>query len=200
MSFPLPPAIPLPPSDFDPNQFVADTGIAIDSDRLHQRRPFREGTRIYLHREAFHVEPNEAVRVALKPLSEQRLGRSPALVVTFLAIAAAAALLAQPLLRARSATPDVGPSPISIQREALIQDIRDIDHDFETGKLDEEDHRTMRAALRARAVELLREERAEPLPEIEEEAAPRFCTECGAALQPEWKFCAECGAAQPTRT
>lgn len=192
------------------NVLVADTGIAIDSDRLHQRRPFREGTRIYLHREAFHVDPNEAVRVALKPLSEKRLGRSPALVVTFLAIAAAAALLAQPLLRARSATPDAGPSPISMQREALIQDIRDIDHDFETGKLNAEDHQTMRTALRARAVELLREERAEPLPAAEraepslanseEETAPRFCTECGGQLRPEWKFCAHCGAAQPSST
>ena len=54
------------------------------------------------------------------------------------------------------------------EREGVYTDIADLDHDFETGKLDESDYTTMREALRAQAIELLRAERAygaEPLPE-----------------------------------
>ena len=175
---------------------VADTGVAIDSDRLHQRRPFREGTRIYLHREAFHVEAGEAVRIGLAPLSEARMSNTAALAIIFLAVAAAAFALAQPLLAVRAAEASSGPSPLTIQREALLQDIRDIDHDFETGKLAQEDHQAMRSALRARAVALLQEERAgatatddaaPPAPSLDE------CPNCGAALRAEWQFCASCG-------
>ena len=67
--------------------------------------------------------------------------------------AAAAFALAQPLLAVRAAEASSGPSPLTIQREALLQDIRDIDHDFETGKLDEAEPllREALAGLRATA-------------------------------------------------
>jgi len=175
---------------------VADTGIAIESDRLHQRRPFREGTRIYLHREAFHVEAGEEVQIGLRPLSEARLGNTAALAIIFLSVAAAAFALAQPLLAARTAEAGTGPSALTIQREALLQDIRDIDHDFETGKLSEQDHQAMRSALRARAIALLQEERAgasEPVESAERGPAPEGCPGCGEVLRAEWQFCARCG-------
>lgn len=176
------------------NVLVADTGIAVESSRLHQRRPFREGTRIYLHREAFHVEPNETVSIGLRPLSETRLGNAPTLGITFLAVAAACFLLARPLLAARTAPTEADPNRLSMQREALLQDIRDIDHDFETGKLAEADHRVMRSALRARAVALLREERFGHEKAAEAPATSAGCPGCGGAIEAAWTFCSNCGA------
>ena len=46
------------------NVLIADTGVVVENDRLHRRRPFRSGTRIYLHREAFQVEPGEVIELA----------------------------------------------------------------------------------------------------------------------------------------
>jgi len=79
----------------------------------------------------------------------------------------------------------------ALEREAVIGTLRDLEEDFETGKLSEEDHAQMRDQLRSRAMELLREEREGPKPV----AAPRaaFCTECGAGLRVQDKFCAQCG-------
>jgi len=42
-------------------------------------------------------------------------------------------------------------------RDAKYREIRDAEMDFRTGKLSEEDHRALDAALRAEAVQILRE-------------------------------------------
>jgi hypothetical protein len=142
---------------------IADTGIAIETSRLHRKRPIRTQDRSYLHLEAFEIPAGEAVELRLRPLEARKSLPMPA--ATGIALAAAAiaiGFLIAPL-RQTGAEPDVPPSAASRaaeQRESVLTAIRGIDEDFEVGKLSEVDHREMRLALRAEAVDWLRVERA----------------------------------------
>jgi hypothetical protein len=197
------------------NVLVADTGLALESGRLHRLRPFRSGTRNYLHREAFNVTPDEAVDLRLAPLRARGLPREAGLALAFAAIAGSAAFLVAPLMRrARSLAPltagDVDRARLHAEREATYAAIADLDHDYETGKLEAADYGALRAELRERAIDLLRAEQtgastatasgganapaADPGPAA---ASGRFCPSCGAAAAPEWRFCTACGAALP---
>lgn len=174
------------------NVLVADTGIAIESERLHRRRPFRQGTRVYLHREAFHLTAGEVVRVGLRPLQRSRLGSRISLGLSFAGLVVCAFFVAQPLIRVRSTPRLPEETALSIRREALYEAIRDLDHDMETGKLAESDHREMREALRARAVELLRAER-DGATALAVAPTPG-CPQCGGRIETSWTFCSGCGA------
>ena len=189
------------------NVLIADTGLALDSRRLHRRRPFRSGTRNYLHREAYDVGADERVDLSLTPLRSRGLPRNASIGLTLAAAVAAALFLTTPLRssgRAR-AKPRPELTPIQAEREALYIHIADLDHDFETGKLDQADHQQMREALRARAIELLRAERAADAPAARasagaghpgpETAVPigSFCPSCGSRIDPAWRFCSSCG-------
>jgi len=188
------------------NVLIADTGLALESRRLHRRRPFRSGTRNYLHREAYDVEAGERVDLSLTPLRESGLPRNASIGLTLAAAVAAALFLSAPLRSAGRARAEAVPerTPIQAEREALYAHIADLDHDFETGKLEPDDHRQMREALRVRAIELLRAERAaaDPAPEHaavghSEPETPvpvgRFCPACGSRIDPAWRFCSSCG-------
>ncbi len=193
------------------NVLVADTGLALESSRLHRLRPFRSGTRNYLHREAFNVTPEEAVDLRLAPLRARGLPREAGLAFAFAAIAGSAAFLVAPLMRrsrglAPMTTSDVDRARLRAEREATYAAIADVDHDFETGKLEGDDYTALRASLRERAIELLRAEQtgattaaAPAVATGPGPAAPnaRFCPSCGAAAAQEWRFCTACGAALP---
>jgi len=203
--------------------FVGDTGEwALSSDRLHRRRPVRTSDLSYLHMEAFEVLPGETVRLAIERLAPRSTtGHWLALAVTAVLGVVAILWLSMPL-RAESGLDDDpdAVSPEAREREATIAAIRDLDHDFETGKIAEADHAEMRATLRARAIELLRLERAAeataaggaaggatappdavyrpaaPQPDATEPGGPdAFCPACGAAVAAQHRFCANCGQA-----
>lgn len=205
------------------NVLVADTGLALDSDRLHRRRPFRNRTRNYLHREAYNVGMHETVDLRLEPLRGAGLPQQATLALTLLGSAGAAWFMISPLRRSQRRQTGIDPELVRLreEREGVYTDIADLDHDFETGKLDESDYTAMREALRDQAIELLRAERArgaEPVAEPEERpAVPRatqeapvsssapteaaapvatgaFCPSCGGRLDPAWRFCSHCGA------
>lgn len=177
---------------------VADTGIEIETDRLHRRRPTRSGTRLYLHREAFQVEPGETVHLELRPLERQSVSQLALLAPFFIAACIAAWFMVTPL-REPEAEPAREPAGTSTrnEREAIYEAIRDLDHDFETGKLSEEDHARMRAELRAQAVASMRQETGPgPVQPSSREpvSPPAHCSECGVATQSNWSFCSHCGA------
>lgn len=151
------------------NVLIADTGLALESSRLHRLRPFRSGTRNYLHREAFNLTADERVDLRIAPLRDSGLPREAGMAFAFAAIAGSAAYLAAPLTRrarrsdaalsAEDASEEAARAQLAAEREATYAAIRDLDHDFETGKLEAADHASMREALRARAIELLAAER-----------------------------------------
>lgn len=200
------------------NVLIADSGLALDSSRLHRLRPFRSGTRNYLHREAFNVTPEETVDLRLEPLRARGLPREAGLAFAFAAIAGSAAFLMAPLLRrSQGLVPisagDADLTRLRAEREATYTAIADLDHDFETGKLEGADYTALRASLREQAIDLLRAEQAGPPAEAppspesrdsrgatDPSSAPtsaRFCPGCGAAAAVEWRFCTACGGALP---
>jgi hypothetical protein len=181
--------------------YVADTGrLALDSARLHRRRPVRTADRSYAHLEAFEIEPGEEVALRIRTLPpRQGLSRPLALGLAGLLAAGAIAAVVSPLRRSGARVPDAEPaeSPALREREALYASIRDLEHDFETGKISESDHSAMRDELRARAVALLRRERetTRATPAAQTPGAKAACAGCGAERRAGDRFCAQCGLA-----
>nr|MCS5635581.1 zinc ribbon domain-containing protein [Myxococcota bacterium] len=177
------------------NVLVADSGVVIESDRLHRKRPFKQGTRFYLHREAYQLDANESVVVGLGPLERPALSQAGARGAALFLAALAAFFLFGPLRGRREANKPASRSDWAVEREVLYESIRDLDHDFETGKIDEADYGVMRAELRSHAIELMREEKQGPPSEpLAARTIGRACPSCGAAAQVAWRFCAECGS------
>jgi len=175
------------------NVLVADSGVIVESERLHKRRPFRSGTRLYLHREAYQIAAGEPVPIELVPFERGEMPRALSTGIALAVAAAAAAYLVVPLRRARQAGERRDPlvSEWAVEREAVYDALRDLEHDHETGKVDDADYARMQGELRASAVELMRREQQSSAPA---EAAAATCPGCGARTGPGWRFCSECGA------
>jgi hypothetical protein len=174
---------------------VADTGLIADSERLHRLRPVRLEDRSFIHLEAFEVERGETISLTLEPLPAPRsLSKWAAGILLGLMSVGSVAFLASPLGGGPRASEDEGVSLSRAEREFVIESLRDLDHDYETGKVSEDDYQTDRHALQARAIALLQTEDA-----VRATAAaagqPDGCPSCGATLDPAWRFCAVCGAA-----
>jgi hypothetical protein len=175
--------------------YVADTGIVIDTGRLHRRRPVRTSDRTYLHLEAFEIALGETVAVELTHLdAPQRLPRAASIGFVAGTALLVVGVLVGPLRRPAGASRSLPVSAHDDERDIVIQAIHDLDDDFETGKLSASDHQLMLAELRAQAAALLRAERADRSAEAAE-ATPATCPGCGAAADAAARFCSQCGAA-----
>ena len=186
------------------NLLVADTGVVIEDERLHRRRPFRSGTRVYLHREGFRIEPDETLRIHFRHLERGALPTRAALVFVLLVAAAGAWFLTAPLRPRAGAAPEEAPpaDALSRERENVIEALRDLEHDHETGKIADADYAGMRSELRGKALSLLELERSQAArPEAAATAtdadadgpAPDVCPACGEKTDPAWRFCSHCG-------
>ncbi|MCH2186901.1 zinc ribbon domain-containing protein, partial [Myxococcota bacterium] len=155
----------------------------------------------YLHREAYQLRAGEPVPIALIPFERQAISpRLSAVAGVGLAVAAAAWLIV-PLRRSHRSGDPAAPlvSEWAIERETIYENLRDLEHDHETGKIEEGDYERMRGELRAAAIDLMRQERDQQGNEATEAAAPftpaaSFCTQCGTKLEVGWRFCSNCGA------
>jgi hypothetical protein len=174
---------------------ITDTGVIPESARLHPLQPVRTQDRSYLHMEGLSIEAGETVALDIRRLSQR--GGLPAVgAVGLVLIAAGGALvfLIAPLRADRDAERDEPePSPAALEREAVMRSIRDLDEDFETGKLEAEDHSRLREELRARAVALLRAEREGAALAAARTEAPGRCPGCNAAVRAGDRFCPGCG-------
>ncbi|MEE3328425.1 MAG: zinc ribbon domain-containing protein [Myxococcota bacterium] len=185
------------------NVLVADNGVVIDSERLHRQRPFKQGTRFYLHRQAYRVDPGEKIELALTPIGSSGLSQNAARVAALLAGVLAAAFLVAPLrTRRKEPLADETAIALSRERENVYESMSDLENDLETGKIDEDDYRLLRAELHATAVEMLRREENLELTAAGEDddagvAVQTTCSECNGNLQTGWKFCSHCGAPVP---
>jgi rubrerythrin len=89
------------------------------------------------------------------------------------------------------------------RKETLLQNIDDLDFEYNMGKLSEEDYASLRANLKRQAMEtfeqldLLRESNDlfSPGGVAQEKAKPKglFCTQCGTVLTGADRFCSSCG-------
>jgi hypothetical protein len=175
--------------------YLADTGnLRVESERLHRRRPATTPDRTYIHLEAFELTPGEQVALAVVTLPAKR-GFPRAATVAFVALATGLAALAlgAPLRAGRPAAAEAEEveSAADVERDALDLALGDLEHDFETGKLDRGDYDRMNDELRARSLELRAVSRA-PVPAPSPGA--RSCAGCGHPAEPEARFCAQCGA------
>ncbi len=188
------------------NVLVADTGVVIENERLHRRRPVRSGTRLYLVREGYQIEAQESVALSLRRLTRRGLPRWAALSFVLLPGFAAAVLLFNPLRHQRAEempSAESAAAVISRERAGVYEVIRDLDHDFETGKIAETDYHRTRDELRARAIELLKHQREQLHRDMQASTAPADgasesdfqCPGCGQTVTSGWRFCPGCGAA-----
>lgn len=106
---------------------------------------------------------------------------------------------------------------LSLHKETLYTAIRDLDFDYHTGKVDQQDYTALRQQLEDEAIQALRAlDAVDPLAAIDNDlerqiAALRHpflgetvgsisseCSRCGARLQGDEYFCAACGQALQT--
>lgn len=125
------------------------------------------------------------------------------------------AFLAYPLLRGhrRAVTavtdPDAGDERVDgllTRRDTTYSMLKELEFDYHSGLLSEEDYRDLDARYRGKAISILKNlDQAGPAGDdagdvIERQVAEmrrgkqRFCLQCGVALRPASRFCANCGA------
>ncbi|MFV1988502.1 MAG: hypothetical protein ACC682_14570 [Gemmatimonadota bacterium] len=81
------------------------------------------------------------------------------------------------------------------EKDVIYADIKDLDFEFETGKLSTTDYAELREALRVRALHVLeRIGESETGPEGVSRA--QFCGSCGAGFEADDQFCRTCGEAR----
>lgn len=116
-------------------------------------------------------------------------------------LGAAAVFVNRPFQQeAKSQGPNEGTAEPRTRRESVLSALLDLDFDYKTGKVSEEDYAPLRTQLLAEAADLTRLEQEK---EDELEALIRSrrnrkggarCGQCGAALIAGQHFCSKCGA------
>ena len=89
------------------------------------------------------------------------------------------------------------------QREAVLSALRELDFDFKTGKISEEDYTPLRTQLMAEAAQYIEaeekeSEQLEALIRTRRAAAQQQglrCEHCNAPIQAGQRFCSKCGSA-----
>ena len=87
------------------------------------------------------------------------------------------------------------------QKQAVMSALRDLDFDFGTGKVSEEDYVSLRAQLVTEAAEHIQSEESIEDEQIETMISARKaslskgqeCSNCGTAVEAESRFCSQCG-------
>jgi hypothetical protein len=135
------------------------------------------------------------------------------LLVMLLLIAAVAALIAAPLVRPPAEDPPAAlptDGGTDARRRAALAAIKELEFDYATGKLAEDDYRMLRRRYEARAAAVLAEASAQPPrsgaarpaatddaleAEIRAARRRRACPSCGGRLPGAARFCPSCGRA-----
>jgi hypothetical protein len=187
--------IRVPSAVDDVGVYVQDFGIDVDAgELLHPARHVVENDLIYQAFLGFDLPAGTDLPLAVRALPPAQPLPRPW--VAFLAALGAGALLffvAQPIVRealARDAPAE--PAEESPAKAALAAALRDLEHDFETGKLSAEDRERMHADLRREAVAALARERLGPAQPAAVPPPLEPCT-CGRMPAAGDRFCAGCG-------
>lgn len=89
------------------------------------------------------------------------------------------------------------------QRLAVLSALRDLDFDFRTGKVSEEDYTALRAQLVAEAALYFQSEKSVEDDQLEaminarkaSQSKVRECSHCGKKIETDSRFCSQCGTA-----
>lgn len=125
------------------------------------------------------------------------------IIVEALLVLAVLAAIGYPVLKKGSVAaegPDEGDERHKLlsAKEAAFVAIKDLDYDYRTGKIDEEDYRELKAKYESEAAATLRRldgvAAGEPARKAAKSgSAGRFCTACGAKADAADHFCRSCG-------
>lgn len=121
-------------------------------------------------------------------------------------------VMVAPLFQDEGPVTEMEALPPGERREAALEAVRDIQFEYETGKMDEEEFRSLRAHFGRVALEAEDEleEAGESVPEAggappaeaaagdSADADGGACPECGTEVRVGSRFCPRCGTRQPT--
>ena len=129
-----------------------------------------------------------------------------------LLIAVVVLFIVQPMIAGRRAPLQRGldePTEAESRRRVTLLALRDVEYDYDTGKLDEQDYTSLRRELAAEALAALEQADTDTAsspatgsPELETEIARlrgglragTTCAECGSGNETSSRFCSYCGA------
>lgn len=131
------------------------------------------------------------------------------LIGLLLAVAAVVGV-ARPLLRSGDGviSDETSLNDLQARRDAAYQVLRDLDSDYQVGRLAEDDYRQMRVQALAQAAEIVaqmdtynarqpapkRAQAPKPVaPASKAEPSDAFCPRCGTPHEPDDAFCRKCG-------
>jgi hypothetical protein len=166
--------------------YVQDFGIEIEATGLHPSRVARESDVFFQSFIGFELPAQGAIPLRVTPLPPfQASSRFGAIAIASLLAAGLAWFVGWPVTSARRELLASAPAEEDPAQVALRAALRDLEHDFETGKLSAEDRARLEQELtRASAA-------SAPAPA---QPGPRACS-CGRVPAPADRFCAACGHA-----
>ena len=122
-----------------------------------------------------------------------------ALIIGFILLGTALVFVSRPFWEKRKkGAADSSTTKVS-RRESVLAALRDLDFDFKTGKVSEEDYQPLRAQLLAEAAQYIESEKnedqkLEALIQARRKGQQKIkCEHCGAPMETDQKFCSKCG-------
>jgi|GEM_PF-3258053 len=87
-----------------------------------------------------------------------------------------------------------GDQDLEYNKQILLREIKDIEFDYDTGKLDTADYQELTQEYKLRAASLMRQMDTGHPGGNGKSPAVNFCAQCGDAVPAEANFCASCGS------
>lgn len=88
-------------------------------------------------------------------------------------------------------------SDLLYRKEAAYTSLIDLEFDYKTGKIDDNDYKTMKTGMESEAIDLLKRvddyEKEGSSRTAPEEDKKHFCHNCGSKVAKDQRFCSECG-------
>lgn len=126
--------------------------------------------------------------------------QTPALIIGFILLGTALAFVSRPFWEKTKKVVKKSPRVDASRRKAVLAALRDLDFDFKTGKVSEEDYQPLRTELVAEAAHYIEsekneDEQLEALIQARRKAPQDMkCEHCGALIEADQHFCAKCGS------
>ncbi len=88
-------------------------------------------------------------------------------------------------------------SDLLYRKEAAYTALIDLEFDYKTGKIDDNDYKTMKTGMESEALDILKRvddcEKGRSSRTVPEAGKKHFCHNCGLQAEGDHRFCAECG-------
>ena len=179
---------------------VRDFGAEIEAGPLHPARPVRSSDQVYQRYVGFDLPDGTSIPLQVTPLPPvQPLPMTLRVLLVGLIAGSLCYYVVRPFSvdAAAGLGGGLGEDGADAEKAALVTSLRDLEHDFETGKISAEDRDALRREVRREALEALARARAveakSSAPGAGESEEPPASCECGFRPRPGDRFCGGCG-------